>query len=145
MSARKILIVDDDATHLLCTKELLEQEGYDVLVHSTAFGATEQTMRHQPDLVLVDVNMPALSGEALVSLLRRREATRHIRILLHSSNDEDVLRDAVRRLGIDGYVCKGDPAQLRFKVALALQRQPSAPVSGPRPPRCAGSPRDRGW
>jgi CheY-like chemotaxis protein len=120
MSPPKILVVDDDDTHLVCTKELLEAEGYEVHVHATAFGATEKVMRHAPDLVLVDMNMPALSGEGLVTVLRGRERTRGVRVLLYSSNDEQALRDAARRLEIEGYVPKGDPEQLRRKVAAVL-------------------------
>jgi CheY-like chemotaxis protein len=121
VSTPKILVVDDDATHLVCAKELLEAEGYEVRVHGTAFGATEKVLRYEPDLVLVDVNMPALSGEGLVTVLQGRERTRGVRVLLYSSNDEQALREAAERLGIAGYVPKGDPAQLRRKVAAVLR------------------------
>ncbi|WP_242394964.1 response regulator [Anaeromyxobacter oryzisoli] len=121
MSSPKILVVDDDATHLVCAKELLEAEGYEVRVHSTAFGATEKVLRYEPDLILVDVNMPALSGEGLVTVLQGRERTRGVRVLLYSSNDEQALREAAERLGIAGYVPKGDPGQLRRKVAAVLR------------------------
>jgi CheY-like chemotaxis protein len=120
MSRPRILVVDDDETHLICTKELLEAEGYEVLVHVGAFGATQQVLLNAPDLVLVDVNMPALSGEGLVAVLRGSEKTRRVRILLHSSNDELALWTAARRLAIDGYVPKGDPGELRRKVAAVL-------------------------
>lgn len=125
-TAPKILVIDDDATHLLLTRELLEAEGYDVQVHETAFGATERIIQQAPDLVLVDVNMPALSGEGLVSVLRRRERTRGVRVFLHSSNDEHALREAAARLGIEGYVPKGDPELLRRRVAAALRERPPA-------------------
>lgn len=134
-AAPRILVIDDDATHLLCTRELLEAEGYDVQVHQTAFGATERIIQHAPDLVLVDVNMPALSGEGLVGVLRRREHTRGVRVLLHSSNDEFALREIATRLGIEGWVPKGDPALLRRRVAEALRDRPPA---GPAPRRDAG-------
>jgi CheY-like chemotaxis protein len=120
MTAPRILIVDDDPTHLACARELLEAEGYAVDVHETGFGATEKLIRTRPDLVLLDVNMPALSGEALASILRRRVHAAGVRVFLYSSNDEDALRRAAERLEIDGYVCKGDPAELRRKVCLAL-------------------------
>lgn len=120
MPAPRILIVDDDPTHLACAQELLEAEGYEVDVHLTAFGATEKLIRTRPDLVLIDVNMPALSGEGLASILRRRVHAAAVRVLLYSSNDEDSLRRAAARLELDGYVCKGDPGELRRKVSLAL-------------------------
>jgi CheY-like chemotaxis protein len=126
MSGPKILVVDDDPTHLFCTKELLEAEGYDVLVHQGAFGATEKVLRESPDLLLVDVNMPALSGEGLVSVLRTRERTRGVPVLLHSSNDEQALRDGARRLGVEGYVPKGDIEQLRRKVAATVKARAGA-------------------
>jgi CheY-like chemotaxis protein len=120
MSPPRILIVDDDETHLACARELLEAEGYRVDTHQTAFGATERLIRSRPDLVLIDVNMPALSGEALVGILRRRVLAAGVRVFLYSSNDEDALRKAANRLQIDGYVCKGDPDELRRKVGRAL-------------------------
>jgi DNA-binding NarL/FixJ family response regulator len=120
MATPRILIVDDDSTHLDCARELLEAEGYEVEVHLTAFGATERLIRSRPDLVLIDVNMPALSGEALATILRRRVHAAGVRVLLYSSNDEDALRRSADRLELDGYVCKGDPAELRVKVSRAL-------------------------
>jgi DNA-binding NarL/FixJ family response regulator len=120
MPAARILIVDDDETHLECARALLAAEGYEVLTHYTAFGATEKLIRSRPDLVLVDVNMPALSGEALVGILQRRVHAAGVRVLLYSSNDEEALRRTASRLAIDGYVCKGDPEELRRKVGRAL-------------------------
>ena len=123
MTARKkILVVDDDPTHLVCARDLLEAQGYEVVVHPRPFGATEKVMIETPDLVLMDVNMPGLSGEALVELLRTREQTRSTPVLLYSSNDEDALRRCALRLGLgaNGYVAKGDPAALRAAVERAL-------------------------
>ncbi len=120
MTPKRILVVDDDETHLTLAKELLRWEGYDVLVHRTAFGATERVLRDRPDLLLLDVNMPGLSGEGLVGVLRQREETRRTSILLYSSNDEDTLRRAAIRLGVEGFVCKGDVRDLYRKVEAAL-------------------------
>jgi CheY-like chemotaxis protein len=83
---KKILVVDDDPTHLLCARDILEAHGYEVILHPRAFGATEKVMSEAPDLVLLDTNVPALSGEALAVLLRAREQTRATRVLLHSSS-----------------------------------------------------------
>jgi CheY-like chemotaxis protein len=120
VSTPRILVIDDDETHLSCTRELLEAEGYCVDVHQTAFGATERLIRNRPDLVLVDMNMPALSGEGLIVILRKFIHAPGVRVFLYSSNDEDALRKAAARLSIDGYVCKGDPDELRRKVSRAL-------------------------
>lgn len=134
MTKKRVLIVDDDRSHLETTRELLEDEGYEVLVHAGPFGATERIMTARPDVVLLDVNMPALSGEALLPLLRAREQTRDAFVVFHSSNDEEQLRAAARRLGADGWVCKGDLAGLRRALARALEGRPGAFRGGaPRP------------
>ena len=75
--------------------------------------------------MLLDVNMPALSGEALLQVIRGREQTRRTPVILHSSNDEEALRLAARRLGADGYACKGDLAGLRRILARVLEEAPA--------------------
>ncbi|MGE4579158.1 MAG: PleD family two-component system response regulator [Desulfuromonadales bacterium] len=114
--AKKILVVDDDVNHLQTTREILECEGYRVIIHESPFRTTQKILQEAPDLILLDVNMPALSGERLCGLLREQKKTRDLPVLFYSSNDEDSLRQAVRNFGGTDYVCKGDLAGLRRKV-----------------------------
>lgn len=128
MTKKRILVVDDDETHLTLARELLRFEGYDVAIHRTAFGATDRILRERPDLLLLDVNMPGLSGEALARILQRAQQRhpargpepRAVPIVLYSSNDEDTLRQSVLDLGLSGYVCKGDLPGLRHRVRTFL-------------------------
>ena len=115
-----IMIIDDDVKHLLTAKDLLENMGYEVRIHHFAFGATNAVREAQPDLVLLDMNMPALSGEKLSTLLLSNGKTRDIPIVFYSSNDEDSLRKAVAEHGVRGYIAKGDVFDLRKKVARYL-------------------------
>lgn len=126
-----VLVIDDDSTHLYLTRSLLEDEGYRVHCHQGAFGATQRLMELSPDLVLLDVNMPGLSGENLADLLKRAQeraparspaAARRVPIVLYSSNDEDALRQSVLDHGLTGYVCKGDPPKLRERLRALLGR-----------------------
>ena len=71
----------------------------------------------KPDLVLLDMNMPGLSGEKLSKVLHSKARTRDIPIVFYSSNDEDSLRRAVAECGVKGYIAKGDIFDLRKKVA----------------------------
>ena len=122
MTRKRVLVVDDDRLHLETTRELLEDEGYEVAVQAGPFGATERIMSTRPDVVLLDVNMPALSGEALLPILKGREQTRGTPVILYSSNDEELLRAAARRLGAAGWVCKGDLHALRRTLARVLEQ-----------------------
>jgi CheY-like chemotaxis protein len=119
-----ILVVDDDPTHLVYTQQILEAEGHRVLVHQGGFGVSLKFRQRRPDLILLDVNMPGLSGETVLALLDRWLADRPTPVLLYSSNDEESLRSAAQRLGTAGYVTKGDPALLRATVSRVLAAQP---------------------
>jgi CheY-like chemotaxis protein len=119
---QKILVVDDDEMHLLIAKELLQDE-FDVITHHNGFGVTDRVRALQPDLVLIDINMPGLSGDRLASLLRAGDDTSHVPIVFYSSNDEDSLREIVSTCDVRGYICKGDIVNLRKKVSQYLARQ----------------------
>ncbi|MCL4537336.1 MAG: response regulator [Nitrospirae bacterium] len=119
---KKILVVDDDERHLVTAKELLEDAGYEVITHYNWFGSTNVIKRLQPDLILLDINMPALSGDALSEILRGNSRTKDVPIVFYSSNDEDSLRKAVSECGVRGYICKGDVFDLRKKVAAYMSQ-----------------------
>ncbi len=101
----------------------MEQEGYIVFTHKGSFGATNAVRDLQPDLILLDINMPALSGDSLSTLLLSNDNIKHIPILFYSSNDEDSLRESVYKFGVSGYICKGNIFELKRKVDYFINRQ----------------------
>ena len=113
---KKILVVDDDELHLYTTKELLQDEHIEVTTHKGWLGVTNVVRSLQPDLVLLDINMPALSGDKLAGLIKPYCEAMKTPIVFHSSNDEDSLRESVATHGVQGYICKGNIADLRKKV-----------------------------
>lgn len=120
---KKILLIDDDMNFLITVREILENEGYEVFTNDSWFGATNLVKKIHPDLVLLDINMPGLSGIKLSGLIQTNGNAKHLPILFHSSNDEDGLRRTVAETGVDGYVCKGNVPDLIKKVAFYLNRQ----------------------
>ncbi len=117
---KRILVVDDDEIFLDVTKALLEDEQLEIITRSEGDGVMNLVGQLQPDLVLLDINMPVLAGDALAKLLRSRRDTCHIRIVFHSSNDEYSLRESVAACGVHGYICKGDFVNLRKKIDYFL-------------------------
>ena len=111
---KKVLVVDDDELHLYTTKELLQDEFCEVITHKSnhGIGVTTLVRDVQPDLILLDVNMPGLSGDQLAKLLRWRNAP----FIFYSSNDEDSLRELAAQYGAKGYISKGDIAELKSMV-----------------------------
>jgi CheY-like chemotaxis protein len=122
MMRKRILIVDDDPRLLSVTRELLELEGYVVRTQESPFGTSKAVVEFAPDLILLDVNMPGLSGDRLAAVLLGDREGEPRKVLLHSSNDEDSLRESAARAGALGYVCKGDGAMLRRRVRESLER-----------------------
>ncbi|HUL00286.1 MAG TPA: response regulator [Nitrospirota bacterium] len=120
ITKKKVLVVDDDEVYLYTTKGILQSDQIEVYTHLNWFGVTNRMKEVQPDLVLLDINMPALAGDKLADLLRRNMDLLHIPIVFHSSNDEESLRNSVVAHRINGYICKGDVNTLKKKVERYL-------------------------
>jgi len=110
MSKGKVLVVDDDPITLEVMRERLERAGYDVATRGEALGTSHWIARNRPDFVLLDVNMPALAGNELATLLRQNQRTRDICVILHSSMEADELERLVHATGVAGAIEKtADP------------------------------------
>ena len=118
---KRILIIDDDPDQLYLGREILTREGYEVLTHQSPFGVAGLIRASEPDLLLLDVNMPMLPGDDLAAFLKADDRTRAVPIVLYSSTDELQLRNAVVRHRLEGYIRKGDLAELKRKVGYFLQ------------------------
>lgn len=85
---------------------VLRNAGYDVVTRESPFGASAAIMSEKPDLVLIDVSMPALRGDKLIDMLRNRAAAKGTRLFLYSGQPIDVLEKLVESCGADGYIQK---------------------------------------
>jgi PAS domain S-box-containing protein len=102
-AAKQVLIVDDDAHIRSLLRQELEADGY--VVHAAENGreALAYVKQSRPDVIILDVMMPELSGYDVAAVLRNDPATREIPIIILS-----VIRDRERgyRLGVDRYLTK---------------------------------------
>jgi len=105
---KKIVIIDDDKVILQLAQKALETVGFEVVLLETPLGATIKILSAKPDLILIDVNMPELSGEHLVSVLREVLHDNDVPIVFYSSLEESKLTKLVERYGASGYIQKGD-------------------------------------
>jgi CheY-like chemotaxis protein len=120
---KKVLVVDDDEMHLYTTKELLQNNLIEVSTHKNWLGVTNRVREFEPDLVLLDINMPGLSGDKLSTIIKPYCDATRTPIVFHSSNDEESLRELVENHGVSGYICKGNIIDLRSKVNRYLRLQ----------------------
>ncbi len=110
MSGKKhrIVIIDDDVDLLATASRLLELEGFEVVTHRRAFNSTNLVAQLRPDLVLLDVNMPFLSGDNLFRLFKEDSRLAGVPVVFFSSNDEGSLRRMVQEMGAKGYITKSE-------------------------------------
>ncbi len=105
----RILVVDDSAIVLAVCRERLEEAGYEVSVRESALGTSAMVMRDRPDAVLMDVDLPGLSGDQIASLIRKNDAGEGTPIIiLHSSLTAQVLSRLAEQCGAAGYIQKTD-------------------------------------
>ena len=107
-SPKKVLVVDDDPLVLRILKDRLVEEGFLVTTTSSAFGATQLIEEQVPDVVIIDVMLPALPGNRIAALVRERMGSKGVRVVLYSSKDEAELAALAKDCGADGWLKKSD-------------------------------------
>lgn len=107
----RILVVDDSDTVFLYVRRELREDGH-LVERLQAFTELSSYLRRvHPDLILLDLEMPALSGTAFALFLRRIEQ-KPTKILIHSSLSEDELRRAAREVKAVGILRKSQNGAL---------------------------------
>ncbi len=116
----KILIVDDSEIVCDSVSSMLEPRGYDVVSLTSLFAFTQTLAAERPDLVLVDVSMPALNGDKLIEISRKHHDNIY-KMVLFSNRAETELSSLAARCGAAGYIQKtGDAERLAREVATFL-------------------------
>jgi len=117
-SEHLILAVDDDLDNLVLVARTLEYEGYRVEIVSSGEEALDRLKVIKPDLVLLDINMPGISGLDTLKMLRARDEYVSV-IFVSARNDTE---DVIRGLDTGSDVCKPfDPLELLARVRAQLR------------------------
>jgi two-component system phosphate regulon response regulator PhoB len=120
-SAGRVLVVEDEAEIRELVRFTLEVDGFTVLRASNAMEAFELLDREKPDLVLLDLMLPAISGLEVLQTIRGRNATLPVIILSALGSEDNRVRGL--QLGADDYVCKPfSPRELVARVQALLRR-----------------------
>lgn len=115
-----ILVVDDDRVLADLISFSLRREGFGVIQAYDGDTALQRWAEAQPDLLVLDVNMPGLDGFAVCQRIREKAATPII-LLTVRADDDDVVRGL--SLGADDYIAKPfSPRQLVARVKAVLRR-----------------------
>jgi DNA-binding response OmpR family regulator len=107
-AGKRLLLVEDDRFLRRACEASLRQRGYDVLTAVDGEEGLRLARAETPDLVLLDLLLPKLSGLEVLRSLRSDAATRELRVLIlsNSSREQDI--SEITRLGVAGYLVKAD-------------------------------------
>src|SRR4051812_14336053 len=104
----RVLVVDDTPSVRMLLKRALPRHGFDVIDEApNATEGIEKAKAEQPDVIVLDLNMPDVSGAEAIKPLK--DGAPNARILVYSSEDERLIRKQVIDLGADGCFDKMAP------------------------------------
>ena len=118
--AEKILVVDDDLENQKLIQGLLQTEGYTIDLANDGKEALEKVGAEEPDLILLDMNMPRLNG--LETLEQLRESNDSIPVIFVTANDETHFVVKGLDAGAQDYICKPfSPMELLARVRTQMR------------------------
>ena len=123
MSGGRILLVEDDRYLRRACETALRQRGFTVSSAVDGAAALDAIASELPDLVLLDLLMPKVTGLEVLRSLRSRPETRALRVLILSNSSREQDLEEIRQLGVAGYYVKSDLSlrELGDRVERLLQ------------------------
>ena len=117
-----VLYIDDDPMNLRALQKALNRMGYQVIEEMDAEAGVVAAQVFQPDVIILDVRMPRMSGPEVAKILRKDETTRHIPIIGLTADSSPETRDLCLRSGYTTHLTKPiGYAALRQTVDFLVQ------------------------
>lgn len=129
----KLLLADDSVTIRKVVELTFADEGIEVIAAADGDAAMQKFVESQPDIVLVDVEMPGQNGYKICEMIKQDAATRHIPVVLLVGSFEPFDQTEAERVGADGFLTKPFHSirELVTRVRELLQPEPLLVPSGP--------------
>ncbi len=119
----RILVVDDEPDITALVAYHLAKSGYRVSTAATGADALRAAREERPDIVVLDLMLPGLSGYEVLGELRKREETQDVGVILLTARREEADRIRGLSLGADDYLTKPfSPHELALRVGALLRR-----------------------
>ncbi|MFT5285581.1 MAG: two-component system alkaline phosphatase synthesis response regulator PhoP [Planctomycetota bacterium] len=124
VSRETVLVIEDEPDIVELIQYWLEREGYVVLTAMDGEKGLAEALRHEPDLILLDVMMPGMDGLEVCRHLREAKATENTPLIMLTARSEETDVVVGLELGADDYVTKPfSPRQLVARVRAHLRRE----------------------
>ena len=131
VATHRVLVVDDEPDITGLVAYHLAKAGYRVITAANGTEALKSVREERPDLVVLDLMLPGLSGYDVLAELRRHEATRDVGVILLTARRDEPDRIKGLTLGADDYLAKPfSPQELVLRVGAVLRRLAAPAVAG---------------
>ena len=118
---KKILVVDDEINVIKVIASRLKANNYDVVTASDGTYAVKRALEEKPDLIILDIKMPAGGGISVFENLKRLDSTMMTPIIFITAYPTEEIKQKVLEMGAEDFVAKPfDPEELLTKVKKAL-------------------------
>jgi DNA-binding response OmpR family regulator len=104
--SRKVLLIEDEPNIVEAMRFLMQREGWDVLAHGNGADALEVIAREDPDLVVLDVMLPGMSGFDILSALRAEDETAGLPVLMLTARGQSRDREFAEKAGVSRFMTK---------------------------------------
>lgn len=135
----KVLLVEDDLSLREIYGARLQAEGHQVVTASDGEEALAVAMRDHPELIVLDVMMPKISGFDVLDILRSTPETKNIKVIMMTALSQEADRSRGEKLGVNKYLVK---SQVTLEDVMSAVRQvllgDSAPANGASAQPAAG-------
>lgn len=130
MSKKRVLIVEDEPSLVFTLKDTLENEGYEVAIVEDGNDAIEKVPEFQPDLMLLDVMLPGMSGFEVCKQVR--EMKLNFPIIMLTARDQEIDKVTGLNIGADDYITKPfGVKELLARIQARLRRINNYSKPGP--------------
>ena len=118
---KKVLIIDDDVSIRAMLKMILREEGVSISMARNGEDGLRMANEEHPNLIILDVNMPGISGFQVCERIKNRPETRNIPVIFHSVNSRITEKKMGISLGAEEYLFKPvEPTELLKTVRRYL-------------------------
>lgn len=122
----KILVADDDAEFVSVVRDFLEHEGYETMAAFEGIRTVEIANKQHPDLILLDLMMPAGRGDSVLRTLRSRMETEKIPVIVVTAVSKPDVQEEAKKAGANDFLQKPYQAKsLLEKIRTLLPKQQS--------------------